>query len=191
MTLKWQSDISLDEAARATRPRLATTEGITTAGADRPIVATLTKEAAGSEDVLEWTAIDADFQHAAVKSVLQNIIVAENQRSIFKDIDPDRRRVEMLIANRIRIVNPRGIWRRVGRRAGISGIRRLPEYPIRVITLPAVHPGGRAGGVTLSKFSNKKHAIGVGVGVGVAQGVSVYCWLSLVGVPGPELPATA
>jgi hypothetical protein len=31
----------------------------------------------------------------------------------------------------------------------------------------------------------------VGVGVGVAQGVSVYCWLSLVAVPGAEFPATA
>ena len=29
------------------------------------------------------------------------------------------------------------------------------------------------------------------VGDGVAQVVSVYCWLSVVGVPGPELPATA
>jgi len=132
VTLKWQSDISLDEAARATRPRLATSEGITTAGADRPIVATLTKEAAGSEDVLEWTAIDADLQYATIKTVLQSIIIAENQRGIFKGVDRDRRRVKMLIANRIRIVNPRGIWRRVGRRAGIPGIRRLPEYPIRV-----------------------------------------------------------
>ena len=34
-------------------------------------------------------------------------------------------------------------------------------------------------------------AVAVGVAVGVAQPVSVYCWLSLVGVPGPELPATA
>ena len=33
--------------------------------------------------------------------------------------------------------------------------------------------------------------VGVGVGVGVAQGVSMYCWLSLLGVPTAELPATA
>src|SRR6476659_8746578 len=99
--MKWQSDISLNEAA-------------------------------GSEDVLEWTAIDADLQYATIKTVLQGIIIAENQRGIFKDVDRDRRTVEMLIANRIRIVNPRGIWRRVGRRAGIPGIRRLLEYPIRV-----------------------------------------------------------
>lgn len=30
-----------------------------------------------------------------------------------------------------------------------------------------------------------------GVGDGVPQGISVYCWLSFVGVPGPESPATA
>jgi hypothetical protein len=59
-----------DETTRATRPRLATSERIATAGADRPIVATLTKAAAGGEDILEWAAVDADFQHAAVKSVL-------------------------------------------------------------------------------------------------------------------------
>jgi hypothetical protein len=34
-------------------------------------------------------------------------------------------------------------------------------------------------------------SVAVGVGVGVAQGVSMYCWLSLLGVPTPELPATA
>ena len=33
--------------------------------------------------------------------------------------------------------------------------------------------------------------VAVGVGVGVPQRVSVYCWLSFVGVPGLELPATA
>src|SRR6266480_4569152 len=34
-------------------------------------------------------------------------------------------------------------------------------------------------------------AVAVGLGVGVIQPVSVYCWLSLLGVPGPESPATA
>jgi hypothetical protein len=33
-------------------------------------------------------------------------------------------------------------------------------------------------------------AVGVGVGVDVEQ-TSVYCWLSLVGLPGPKSPATA
>lgn len=33
--------------------------------------------------------------------------------------------------------------------------------------------------------------VAVAVGVGVPQRVSVYCWLSFVPVPGPELPATA
>jgi hypothetical protein len=37
-------------------------------------------------------------------------------------------------------------------------------------------------------------AVGVGLAVGVGEGVlqiSVYCWLSLVGLPGPKSPATA
>jgi hypothetical protein len=33
--------------------------------------------------------------------------------------------------------------------------------------------------------------VAVGVGDGVPHGVSVYCWLSFVGVPGAEVPATA
>jgi hypothetical protein len=36
-----------------------------------------------------------------------------------------------------------------------------------------------------------KVGVAVGVGDGVPQPVSVYCWLSLVGVPGAEFPATA
>ena len=85
-----------------------------------------------------------------------------------------------------------------GESAGGDG---RPEFevcqstPSGLIPLIAVHPGGNAGGVTLSKFSNKEHAtgvvVGVAVGVGVPQGVSVYCWLSFAGVPGAELPAMA
>ena len=46
------------------------------------------------------------------------------------------------------------------------------KIPSGSIALIAVHPAGRAGGVTLSKFSSKiviswpKHGGGVGVGVG-------------------------
>jgi hypothetical protein len=61
VTLKSQEHISVGEAGRATGPRIATSEGIATAGADRSIVAALAKEAAGCEDVLEWTAVNADF----------------------------------------------------------------------------------------------------------------------------------
>ncbi len=46
-------------------------------------------------------------------------------------------------------------------------------------------------GVTVAVAVGVGVAVAVGVGVGGAQGVSVYCWLSLVGVPGAELPATA
>src|SRR5437588_12787580 len=85
-----------------------------------------------------------------------------------------------------------------GESAGGDG---SPEFevcqsiPSGLIPFVAVQPGGSVGGVTLSKFSNKEHAtgviVGVAVGVGVAQGISVYCWLSLVPVLGAELPATA
>ena len=70
MALKWPAYSSLDEAAGATRPRIATSKGIAAAGADRAIVAALAKEAAGCEDVLEWTAVNAHFQHAAIKGIL-------------------------------------------------------------------------------------------------------------------------
>src|SRR4029077_4657359 len=40
------------------------------------------------------------------------------------------------------------------------------NIPSGSITLPAIHPGGITGGITLSKFSNKEQAMGVGVGVG-------------------------
>jgi len=120
---------------------LAASQGITTAAADRPIVAALTKAAASGKDVLECAAVDADLQNAAVKRVLKTVIVAEIESGIFKKIDRHRRRVEVLVADHSRIVNPRGIWRRVGRRAGIPGIRRLPEYPIGVNHVARYPPG--------------------------------------------------
>ena len=49
---------------------------------------------------------------------------------------------------------------------------------------------GVEGGVAVAVAAGVGVAVAVGVGVGVAQ-VSVYCWLSVVGVPGAELPATA
>ena len=73
-----QAYSSLDEAAGATRPRIATSKGIATACADRAIVAALAKGAAGCEDVLEWTTVNADFQHAAIPASLQRIVVTEH-----------------------------------------------------------------------------------------------------------------
>jgi hypothetical protein len=61
---------SPDEATRVASPRLTTSEGIATTGADCAIVTTHSKEAAGCKNVLEWPAVDADLQHAAVKPVL-------------------------------------------------------------------------------------------------------------------------
>ena len=46
-------------------------------------------------------------------------------------------------------------------------------------------------GVAVGVWVKVAVAVAVGVGVGDAQGVSVYCWLSLVGLPGPKSPATA
>lgn len=105
MTLR-QAHRSLDEAAGAARPRVATSKGIATAGADRAIVAALAKGAAGCEDVLEWTAVDADFQHAAIPAGFQRIIVTEHQFSIFELSDLDRRRVQVFITDCSWIIHP-------------------------------------------------------------------------------------
>ena len=45
--------------------------------------------------------------------------------------------------------------------------------PSGLITFAAVQPGGSAGGVTPSKFCERKHAIGVGVGVAVGVGLGL------------------
>jgi len=141
VTRKRQGHISLDEAAGATRPRIATSKRTAATGADRAIVAAVAKEAAGCEDVLEWTTVNADFKYTAIKGILQSIIVAEDQSRIFEVINRDRRRVEVLIADRIGIVDPHGIWRRVGRRSRISGIGSLPEYAIGIDRVDRGPPG--------------------------------------------------
>ena len=69
--------IGVDETTRVARPRLATSKGIATTGADRAIVTAPLKAAASCKNVLEWPAVDADLQHAAVKPVLQSIIIRE------------------------------------------------------------------------------------------------------------------
>jgi hypothetical protein len=71
---------SLDKATGVACPRLATSEGISTTGADCAIVTVSVKEAAGCKDVLEWPAVDADLQDAAVKPVLQRVIMPETQK---------------------------------------------------------------------------------------------------------------
>ena len=69
--------ISVDETTRAARPRLATSEWTTTTGADRAIVTAPRKEAASCKDVLERRRVDADLKYAAVKPVLEGIIIRE------------------------------------------------------------------------------------------------------------------
>ena len=73
-----QAHGSLDEAAGAAGPRIATSKGIAAARANRAIVAALAKEAAGCEDVLEWTAVNADFEHAAIPASFQRVVVTEH-----------------------------------------------------------------------------------------------------------------
>ena len=106
MTLKRPACSGLDEAAGAARPRIATSKGIATAGADRAIVAALAKRAAGCEDVLEWTAVNADFEHAAISAGFQRIVVTEHQTSIFELSDLDRRRVQVFITDCGWIIHP-------------------------------------------------------------------------------------
>ena len=77
MTLR-QANSSLDEAAGAAGPRIATGKGIATARANRAIVAALAKGAAACEDVLKWTTVNADFQHAAISGGFHRIVVTEH-----------------------------------------------------------------------------------------------------------------
>jgi hypothetical protein len=54
-------------------------QGIRTASANCPIVATRHKAAASGDDVRKRTAIDADLQYATVKAALQVEVLAESQ----------------------------------------------------------------------------------------------------------------
>jgi hypothetical protein len=90
---------------------LATGEGIAAASADRAIVAALPKGAASCEDVLEWTAINADFQHAAISAGFERIVVTKHETSVFELINDDRRRVEIFIADRSWVIHPRRVRR--------------------------------------------------------------------------------
>jgi hypothetical protein len=104
----------------------------------------LEKVAARGKNVLECTAVEADLQNAAVKRVLKTVIIAETENGIFKKIDRHRRRVEVLVADHSRIIDPRGIWRRVGRRGRSSGIGSSPEYAIGINRVGR-RPSGRQG----------------------------------------------
>ena len=64
-------------------------------------------EAAG---VLERPAVDANLEHPAIKAVLKGVIVAESNGCVFEDLDPNRRRIESLVADSSGIINPRGVW---------------------------------------------------------------------------------
>ena len=66
--------------------------------------------------VLERAAVDANLEHAAIKAVLKGIIVAESKGGVFEEFDPDRRRIESLVADSRWIINPRSVWQCISRR---------------------------------------------------------------------------
>ncbi len=60
--------------------------------------------------ILEWAAVDADLEHAAVKAVLKVVIVAESKNAVLEGRDRYLRRSESLVADSSGIINPRGVW---------------------------------------------------------------------------------
>jgi len=65
----------------------------------------------GAGGVLERAAVDANLEHAAVKAVLKGVIVAESNGGVFEEFDPNRRRIESLVADSSGIINPSSVWR--------------------------------------------------------------------------------
>ena len=61
--------------------------------------------------VLERTAVDANLEHTAVKAVLKGVIVAESKSGVFEEFDPNRWRIESLVADSSGIINPCRVWR--------------------------------------------------------------------------------
>ena len=137
-----QAHCRRDKATRTACPRLATCQRIAATGADCTIVTALKKAAATAKDVLECATVDADLQNAAIKGVLKCIVVAEHKNRICEGINRNRRRIEMLVADRSWIIDPCRIWRRVGRRHRKPGIRRYPRYSIGIDHI-AGYPSGR------------------------------------------------
>src|SRR5262249_972540 len=78
---------SHNEATRVACPCLATSERIITTGADRAIVTAYDKGPA-RKNILEWSAVYADLQDAAVKPVVQSKIMRESQRRASKTVVP-------------------------------------------------------------------------------------------------------
>jgi hypothetical protein len=82
--------------------------------------------------VLERAAVDANLEHAAIKAVLKGVIVAESKGCVFEEFDPERRRIESLVADSGWIINPRSVWECISWRRWQTGIGRLPQHAIRV-----------------------------------------------------------
>jgi len=66
-----------DKPAGVASPRLTTSEGVAAATANCPVVAARHKSTALGSDVLKVDPVRANFQHAAVKAVLEVEIIPE------------------------------------------------------------------------------------------------------------------
>ena len=106
---------------RSSGPCRTSSQGVAAAGANRPSVATRNKAAACSDDVRKRAAVDADLQHAAVKGVLQVVVLAESQLRARRDNRNDWR-IEAFVAYYGRIINKSGIGQRIGNRRRHPGI---------------------------------------------------------------------
>ena len=87
---------------------MATTNWALEAAADRVRITIKHEAAARIENVLERSATDANFQHAPVKTAFKVEIMAEGQLGGVA-LDGNAWRVEPLVADRVRIINKRGI----------------------------------------------------------------------------------
>jgi hypothetical protein len=95
-----------DKSAGTARPRLAACQRIAATRADYAVVTALENQKGG---ILEWAAVDANLEHAAVKAVLKVVIVAESKNAVLEGRDRHRWRIESLVADKSWIVNPRGV----------------------------------------------------------------------------------
>ena len=97
-----------DKGACGACPSRATSQRVAAACADSPSVTASDKAAARSNNVRKRPAVDTDFQHAAVKCVLQVVVLAKSQlRGSVRNRNNGR--IEPLVTYRTRIVYPRGI----------------------------------------------------------------------------------
>jgi hypothetical protein len=135
-----QGHDSGNETLRVTAPRSTASDWTSSIGADRAVISAHKKAATGIEDILiRLPLINADLQHGAVEANIrihvrgfQVEVLSEHQLRRYRLEDSELSCFEAFVAYDSRIVNPRGIWRSVGRRHWGSGIRGLPKNSVGV-----------------------------------------------------------